>query len=136
MAEGVIVDRWLYGRLTGDATLMGLITGVYSLPVLAGKAPPYVVMQEQTVRDIRGVGPARIGIGGTWLVRGVAETASWGGTLEQIANRIDVLLQAASGTTTGGVVWACVRERPFRLVENTSNGQYRHLGGIYQIWAT
>lgn len=136
MAEGVIVDRWLYARLTGDATLMGLVTGVYAMPVPPGKALPYVVFQEQSTRDIRGVGPARIGVDGTWLVRGVAETAGYGGALEQIADRIDVLLQASSGTVSGGMVWACVRQRPFRLVESTQNGQYRHMGGIYQILAT
>lgn len=136
MAESVVVDRWIYGKLFNDATLMTLVTGVYSSPVPPGKLLPYVVLQEQTTRDIRGVGPSRIGIGGTWLVRAVMETPSWGGSLETIANRIDVLLQAASGSATGGVVWACVRERPFRLVESTQNGQYRHLGGIYQIWAT
>ncbi len=136
MAEGAVVDRWLYGKLFGDATLMALITGVYSYPAPVGKPLPYVVFQEQAVRDVRGVGPARIGIDGTWLVRGVAETTSFGGTLEQIANRIDVLLQAASGSASGGVVWACARVRAFRMVESTANGQYRHMGGIYQIWAT
>lgn len=134
--EVVTVDRWLYARLTGDATLMALVTGVYSLPAPATAVLPFVLMQEQASSDIRGVGPARIGITGTWLVRGVAETTAWTGTLETIANRIDYLLQAASGTATGGVVWACVRERPFRLIENVQSGQYRHAGGLYTIWAT
>ena len=134
--EPLSVDRWLYAKLTGDTTLMALITGVYTLPAPASAVLPFVLIQEQASSDIRGVGPARIGITGTWLVRGVAQTVSWAGNLETIANRIDVLLQAASGTVSGGVVWACVRERPFRLIETVQSGTFRHQGGQYRIWAT
>ena len=42
---------------------------------------------------------------------------------------------AASGTPTRGTVIACVREQPFALVESLDTGQYRHLGGIYRLWA-
>jgi hypothetical protein len=134
--EPLTVDRWLYNTLTADAELMALVTGVYSLPAPSSAVLPYVVYQEQASADIRGVGPHRIGISGTWLVRGVAKTSSWAGVIDDIAERVDTLLQAGSGSAQGGVIWACVRERPFRLVENVTSGQFRHNGGQYRIWAT
>lgn len=136
MTEALTVDRWLYAKLTADATLMSKVTAVHSYPIPDNATLPYVLMQEQSVSDIRGVGPYRIGVSGLWLVRVVARAVGWGGNLEAAADRIDAVLQAASGSVTGGVVWACVRERPFRLVETTQSGQFRHCGGVYRIWAS
>lgn len=147
MSEIWTAETWLYSKLHGDSTLMALTPGgVHTWPVPAlvpnesGVMVPlsgaYVLYQMQTANDIRGVGPARIGVDGLWLVRVVAETNSFGGNLLAAADRIDVLLQAASGTVTAGVIWACVRTEPFQLVELTEGGkrQFRHLGGQYRIW--
>ena len=136
MAELYAVDKWLYTMLSSDTTLMSLATGIYTFPVPTTAVLPYVVYQEQTPIDIQGVGAARIGITGLWLVRGVARATSWGGTLDAIADRIDEVLQAKAGSNIDGVIWACGRERPFRLIENVTTGQYRHAGGQYRIWAT
>jgi hypothetical protein len=136
MAEQYAVDKWLYTMLSSDAALMSLATGVYTFPVPTTAVLPYVVYQDQPAIDIQGVGAARIGITGLWLVRGVARATSWGGTLDQIATRLDEVLQAASGSNVDGEIWACVRERPFRLIEPVTTGQYRHAGGQYRIWAT
>lgn len=134
--ETYTADKWLYATLTGDTTLMALVTGVYTWPVPQDTALPYVLFQEQSARDMQGMGPMRIWSTGTWLVRIVAETRSWGGALETAANRLDVLLQAQSGTVTGGGrVFVCVREQPFRLVETVQSRQFRHMGGMYRIMA-
>lgn len=133
--ETLTADRWLYNTLHGDAALMGLVEDVYTWPVPQGAALPYVLFQEQSARDVMGMGPHRIWSTGTWLVRAVAETATWGGDLEAAANRIDALLQAKGGVVVGGQVFVCVREQPFRLVENANSRSYRHLGGIYRIMA-
>jgi len=134
--ETFTADKWLYATLTGDTTLMALVTGVHTWPVLQDTPLPYVLFQEQSARDMQGMGPARIWVTGTWLVRIVAETRSWGGTLETTANRLDTLIQAASGTVTGGGrVFVCVREAPFRLVETVQSREFRHMGGIYRIMA-
>ncbi|MGL4651570.1 MAG: hypothetical protein ACRC1H_19340, partial [Caldilineaceae bacterium] len=56
------------------------------------------------------------------------------------ADRIDALLQGSAGSVAAasplpaGNVWACVRETPFRLVEETATAQYRHLGGVYRLY--
>lgn len=134
--EPLTVDKWIYNTLSADAQLMALVTAVYSLPAPATAVLPYVVFQEQTSDDLQGVGAHRIGIRGNWLVRGVAKTSTWSGNIDTIANRIDTLLQAGYGNAGDGVVWACVRIRPFRLIENVTSGQFRHNGGQYLIWAT
>lgn len=134
--EPLTVDRWLYNTLHGDATLMGLVTDVHTWPVPQEAALPYVLFQEQLPpRDVQGMGAARLWGVGTWLVRAVAETERWGGALEQAALRIDALLQAQGGTVSSGQVFVCVREQPFRLVENANSRQYRHSGGIYRVMA-
>lgn len=135
MAEIVTAETWLYSKLHGDSTLLALCTGgVFTWPVPATYTQPYVLYQMQSGMDIRGNGPGRIGVNGLWLVRAVFEAMSYAGNLQSAANRIDTLLQAASGTATGGTVWACVREQPFQLVEVADGRQFRHLGGLYRIW--
>lgn len=137
MAEIVTAEIWLYSKLHGDSTLLALCPGgVFTWPVPATYSGQYVLYQMQSGMDIRGNGPARIGVNGLWLVRAVAEALSFGGNLQSAANRIDVLLQAASSTSSlsAGVVWACVRVEPFQLVELADGRQFRHLGGIYRIW--
>jgi hypothetical protein len=133
--ETLTVDRWLYQTLTGDTTLMALVTDVHTWPVPQGAALPYVLFQEQAARDVQGMGAERLWATGSWLVRVVSESASWGGDLEAAAKRIDTLLQAQGGTVSGGTVFVCVREHPFRLVESAQSRQFRHLGGIYRIMA-
>lgn len=137
MAETFTADTWLYTVLS-DVTLAGYATGGIYAHVNPNTTPtfPFVLFQLQAPgADVRGVGPARVMAQALYLVRGVAQANSFGGTLKSIADRIDVLLQAASGTVSGGVVVSCVREQPFALPETGPGGlQYRHLGGIYRLF--
>lgn len=133
--ETVTVDRWLYSVLHSDATLMGLATDVHGWPVPPNAVLPYVLFQEQTSRDEQGMGPTRLWVRGLWIVRAVFETRDWGGNLEAAANRIDALLHAQGGTVSSGQVFVCVREGPFRLIENVQSRQFRHLGGYYRCIA-
>jgi hypothetical protein len=114
---------------------MALVTDVHTWPVPQGAELPYVLFQEQTARDVQGMGATRLWITGPWIVRAVMETATYDGDLEAAAKRIDTLLQAQGGTVSGGTVFVCVREHPFRLVESAQSRQFRHLGGIYRIMA-
>lgn len=134
--EAVTVDRWLFSKLTGDTTLMNLVTGVFSWPGVSLTYPCVVFQEQSPPRDVRGVGPSTYMVDGLWLVRGIVEANSYTGALETIANRTHTLLHAASGSVpTYGNVWVCVREQTFRLSEITSGRQFRHLGGIYRIYA-
>ena len=135
MAETLVAEQWLYTVLAADTALAAVVgTRIYAYIAPEGAAFPYVVYQNQAGRDIRGVGPLRIMANLLYVVKVVGQTNSFG-ALETAANRIDTVLQAASGTPTRGTVIACVREQPFALVESLDTGQYRHLGGIYRLWA-
>lgn len=133
--ETTRADEWLHGVLS-DATLTAAATGgVFADVAPEGTAFPYVVHNFQGGHDVRGAGPTRIMVSGLWLVQGVDATQSYMGTLRTIADRIDALLQAASGAAgSDGVVFSCVREQPFRMPEVLEGGkQIRHLGGLYRI---
>lgn len=133
MSEVVTADKWLVQTLKTDATLMGLVTNVYTHPVQPGAQLPYVLLTEQSVGDLMALGAHRVWVNGLWVVRAIFESSSWAGNLEIAANRIDAVLHAKSGSVTGGNVWACVREQPFRLAEDNSGQSIRHLGGIYRL---
>lgn len=135
MAELITAERWLTSILTNDGTLAGYVGGrVYGHIVPSDASFPYIWFTHQASSDVQGVGPHRIMVSALYTVRAVAVATSFA-SLEAIANRIDGVLQAASGAVVGGIVLACVRERPFVLVEPSQGVQYRQLGGIYRIWA-
>ncbi len=136
MAETLVAESWLYTVLAADAALAAVVGNrIYGYLAPATAAMPYVVYQQQAAHDVRGTGPTRIMAAMLYVVKVIAETNTFTGSLETAANRIDAVLQAASGTNVRGNVVACVREQPFSLVESTADGQYRHLGGIYRLWA-
>lgn len=129
-------DGWLYSVLSGDATLAGLVsTRVYGHIAPQEAAFPLVLFALQSSSDVQILGPNRIMTNMHYVVRGVTEGGSFGGTLKTMAERIDAVLQAASGTVAAGQVFACVREQPFALVETVQGKQYRHLGGVYRLAA-
>lgn len=132
MSEIVTAETWLFGILDSDPSLRALVSRVSSYPAPRDTQFPYVVYQFSSGQDVRGTGPNRVGVSGEWLVRVIAETSSFVGDLQRAADRIDSLLHAASGQS----IWACVRLRPFQLVENISGRQIRHLGGFYRIWVS
>ena len=135
MAETLVAEQWLYSVLAADSQLAAIVgTRIYAYVAPQGATMPFVVYQNQAGRDVRGVGPLRLMANMLYVVKVVAQTNTFG-TLETAANRIDAVLQAASGSNVRGTVIACVREQPFSLVESLETGQYRHLGGIYRLWA-
>jgi len=70
-----------------------------------------------------------------YLVRAIAEQTSYEGNLVTAANRIDAALSAVSGSNAAGVVWVCIRERPFQMAEIIEGRTFVHLGGIFRIQA-
>lgn len=135
MIETVAADQWLHATLTGDATLTGVVAGrVYADLAPPDSELPAVVFSEQAPTDSIGVDGARILVQALWLVRVIADTTSWHGTLKTAADRIDTVLHNTSGAAAGGVtVGKCVRESSYRLVDTAHGKQYRHLGGIYRL---
>lgn len=136
--ETFAVARWIWGTLTADAALSAIVgSGVYDGVRKAGSALPCVVFQLQAPgNDFMTMNGVRIWNSSLWLVRGIAEQSSYGGQLLTIAYRIEALLHGQKGSNSDGVIYTCVRERPFQLREQPKEGtEYRHLGGLYRIQA-
>jgi hypothetical protein len=133
--EITTVETWLHTILGNDATLAGLVgTQIYSYAAPKTASFPLVIYQFQGGHDVRGVGPARIMTDGLYVVKAVDRDESFAG-LKAIAERVDALLQGAKGETVDGSVLGCVREQPLALEEAIDGVKYRHLGGIYRVWA-
>lgn len=131
--ETTRVEAWLDGLLKGDSTLNTAVGGrIYGYLAPQDAAVPYVIYSYQRGHDVFGVGTARIMAHTAYQVKVVGQTKSFV-ALETIANRLDIVLQGASGSVVDGEILACVREQPISYVETDSGVQYRHLGGLYRI---
>jgi hypothetical protein len=144
LAESARIRAWVAPLLEHDATLQAL-TPTIGDRIYNGVAPddaeyPFLVMQLLSGgNDLFGVGAIRIWSDQLWLFKvihkgGPKRVSS--GPIEPIVNRIDALLHAASGTVTNGVIWECVRERPFELPTFEKGVNYLQLGGEYRIKAS
>jgi len=134
VSEIVSAEKWLHTVLTGDATLMTKASDVYSglAPQDATLPMVYITLHRES-NDLTALGARRIWSTLHYAVRGVAETGSWGGDLKTMADRIDAVLHAKSGSSVEGTVYECIREQPFALIEQANGRQFRHLGGLYQL---
>ena len=134
--EIVLVDKWLYGLLSADATLTGLVsTRIYSYLTPTGAGFPSVVYAHQGSMDVIAVGGIRIMNSGMYLVKAITQDNSMTGAAKSISDRIDTLLHGSVGTVTGGIVLACIRDYPIAYVEYLNGLRYNHCGGIYHIVA-
>lgn len=138
MAETARIRAWLATTLKNDEELIALINKrVFHGYVPAGTQYPYVVFQMLSPgNDLMGLGATRIWANPLYLIKAVTkgnETSN----IEPVVNRIDQLLHAKSGTVTNGVIWECVRERPFDLPEVLDGGTvFMNLGAEYRIKAS
>ena len=137
MSELTLAGKWLYGRLTADTTLAGLVSNrVYD--TRAGNVYPSIVFQYQGGADALGVGARRLQVNALYVIRAVDKTASFV-AIAPIADRIDDLLHRQDAPVViGGVTLGyigCYRVQPFALAETSDDVEYRHLGGIYRLMA-
>lgn len=138
--ETLIAQRWLYSKLSTDSQLLAAIgndkSRICAEQISEGVRLPAVVFNLLSAEDLRHWdAQALFWTDCVYAVKGVAQTASFG-DLATIAARIDGVLHGASGSVTGGVVYAAVRLRPLQYAETGPGGeQYRHLGGVYRVYA-
>lgn len=128
-------EQWLNTTLKADVALAAVVsTRIYNTRRPTSAVLPCVVFQLQAAgRDMVVLGGIRVWADMMYLVRGIAEQASYEGNLAIIADRIDVALHAKSGVSAAGVVHTVVRERPFQLVSVIDGREFRDLGGLYRI---
>lgn len=134
MIEIMRVSEWLYETLSSDATLTALVADrMYDGIAPQAATFPYITFNWQGGADVSAVGGIRIMNNGLWQVKAVVNETSYA-TILPIADRVDQVLQRASGAVSDGIILACVREQPLALIENSNGVQYRHLGGLYRIY--
>lgn len=134
MIEPLRVYAWLNATLTGDATLMASVTGVFAGAAPEGQTAPFVVYNWQGGQDVMVQGGRRVMNDSLYQVKVVAPSDQIV-ALQTAADRIDTLLQRASGSANGGVILFCLRERATAL-DNTVNGVlWSNIGGLYRMLA-
>ena len=126
-------SKWLKQVIEADLkTAQGMISGAYLDLIPADKALPAVRYSVFGSRDVRGNASVRILSNIDWLVVVVREGLDVA-PLVPIADRLDTVLNEASGEVADVWVGACFRLEPFQITERSDSGvQYRHAGGIYR----
>lgn len=133
--ETFTADDFLFDRLSTDPVLIPLIPGGVHVDVAPETVEeyPYIVFNLQAPRDIRGVGPARIMADLLYTIKATTRGNSYL-PLREIANRIDEILTAASGSAIGGNVLHVIREESIHFPETVNGVEYRHLGGLFRLY--
>lgn len=135
MIEIARAMEWIYDTLSADVTLAGLVsTRIYDGLAPQGSAFPFVAFNHQGGADLRGVGTERVFNNSLYQVKAVTKGGSYVSGAA-IADRIDTLLHGQNGTTSDGVIIGCVRDQALMLIEQQNGVEYRHIGGIYRIYA-
>lgn len=135
MIEPLRVNQWIYETLSGDATIASLVgTRIYEGLAPQGAALPFVVFQFMAGADVVAVGAVRVMNSGLYQVKAICQGESYS-PAAAIADRIDTLLQGANGSVSDGVIYGCTREQPLTLIEQEHGIQYRHVGGLYRVYA-
>lgn len=133
MIATILANQWLYARLSSDPVLAQLVgERIYSPPAPPGAELPFVLYRYQAGYDVRGVGATRIMTDLVYQVQVVGRGASVS-PLQPIADRLDVLLQGASGSVGNGRVLTCVREQPIAYPEVVDGVTYHYVGGLWRI---
>lgn len=124
------IQTALYSRLTGDATLMGLITGVFDA-VPDAQAFPYLTLGEFEGSEWSTFGT----LGQTYLFTLHTWSQSKGTKAAQaIQSRVDTLLHRVTLSLSGAACVTCVRE--FDTVLRDPDGVTWHGVQRFRMWVT
>lgn len=147
-AESITMDEWLYARLSADNALLvalgvDLMDPPDMLPVYGYEAPPeallpFVIFNFQSGVDVNAIATedSRIMVSALYQVKAVAEGPSFK-AMGSIVAAMDAAISGNGGTTPTGEVFGCKRESSVVYPEPPGTGgrQFRHLGGLYRIFA-
>lgn len=133
MNELARAKKFLYDKLTGDATLTSLVgSRVYDHPGPANNTTwPIVTYAFLGGPDTIANGGVRVLSSTLFVVRAIEK----GGRVPAAeADAIDNAIDNQQGPVGGDAYVAyCLRESTFDLTEDTEGVTYRHLGGRYRI---
>lgn len=139
-AEQDVIDRWVEARLEAhtdfNTAYAGLTDRIFDRYAPTGTPYPFIVYQDQSpVRDIRGVGTARVMVESLYIVKVIAQVKTYA-PLRVVAHEIDQAMTVGeSEAIADGVLITSIRQEGFGMVEVEDGKQYRHLGGMFRIQA-
>lgn len=136
--EVLLAQGWIYDTLTADtafntASPGGVWDGVVT--AAAGASPWTVFSAQSPGVVVGGVGAFEVMVNQLWLIRTICEGGSFA-TLRAASNRVYALLHGKNYVARPtGTILSCIREETFRSEEVRGGREFRHLGGIYRIYA-
>lgn len=126
--------KLLYGVLSGDATFMSYVSGVYQVMAPTGATPDYALLIHQSATDTNTATATRVLTTLLYQVK-VVGPATDEANLRAAYVRADALLQPG-GTAlrnTNGTL-ACFREQTFSIGElNSAGALWLNIGGMYRV---
>jgi hypothetical protein len=140
VSDYLSAERFLYTKLSEDATLIAMIGGAGNPRIYGEVAPheintyPLVVHQYQGGRDVQGLGAVIVMVDELYVVKVITVGRAYADG-EPVWKRIQAVLHGSSGVVTDGLVLACVRVSPIKYATLEEGVEYRHLGGIFRIYS-
>ena len=129
-----MAESYIYATLSGDATLMALISAVYSTVAPEGALYPFVVFASVGGKDIQEIGPNRTMSQQLYAIKAVSNVPSIA-ALDTIMARVDALLQGHGPVTLpGGYTLGVRREQTMVLGDPVAGVQYRQMVAIYRFY--
>lgn len=128
------VRQALYAALAADATLTGMLdapTGIFHAVAPQNAGTPFVTLQKQAGTPDWQFGGEHIQ-SELWTIKAV-DRATSATRAEDVAARIDVLLNDADLTIAGRDLLAIYRESDVEYTETADGGTYFHVGAMYRI---
>jgi hypothetical protein len=134
-------NAWLYGVLSGDATLnttLGVGGRIYKVDIPQNPVFPYIRYQNLAATDIMCIGPTmpRPWVHLTYVVSAVVKLP-WAVSplpLEAIMNQVDDLLHGKYNVVVGSYLVTCWREDVIEPPpESIDNVQYQQLMATYTV---
>ena len=133
MSPTVEVDTWIYSTLTGDSTLMGLVTGVWSMKAIPETTAPFIVFaQDPAVRPTRSLDDTLAMLEMRYRITIVGEGGNTT-AIQPIMDRVQTLLDKKTVSATAyrlNVATDSVFEQPDVLMGTTRHSE---LGAIYRV---
>jgi hypothetical protein len=139
--ETGLIAIWLSSVLNADTGAGGVATlstgGIHEEIDPAGGSYPKVIFRYQGGSDLNAPGAdRRVFVNALYAVYAVWQIASYGGALDALAARIDVLLRGQQGIPIGsGLLLGCTRVGPLQIPGLSNGVSIRMLGGIYRCFA-
>lgn len=134
MNEVPRAEKWLYGKLSGDATLSTAVGGrIYGYLAPQGTAYPLVLFNLQGSRDVQGPGTNRTQTELLYQVK-VISKGPHDASARTALDRIDILIGQAVHDRCDGYLFSARREQTISYHEPNGDIRFQHTGGLYRIY--